>query len=468
MKSKYSIAIFFFILFSGISGKGQLRLPAVLSSNMVLQQNDSVSLWGYGNASDKVFITTSWNNHTDSAFVNNGAKWKLKIKTPAAGGPYVITFKQQWQTIELKNVLIGEVWFCSGQSNMDWNYWVGVNDIQQELNLNKQDSIRFFQVPKTTADYPQDDVRGAEWTVCDSNNLKSFSAVAYFFAKKLQAQLHVPVGLIQSSWGGTPAEVWTPAEKINNNVVLRKAYEKVDSFVWWPKTPGSTFNAMINPVINYTIAGAIWYQGEGNLASPFTYRMLLTTMIDSWREAWKKKFPFYYVQIAPYTYGTPYVGSIVREQQALTSKHSNVGMVVVSDLVTDTTDIHPKNKKDVGARLANWALAETYHQSGFPHKHPQYSQMEIKSNRAFIHFTNVENGLMSSDKKITALQIAGYDRIFYPAEAKIEKNALVVWSKNVTAPAAVRFSFTNAGIGNIFNKEGLPVVPFRTDDWPLQ
>ncbi len=467
MKCKSSLGFFFFILLLNANSYGQLSLPAVLSSNMVLQQNDSVLLWGFGYASDKVFVTTSWDNHTDSTVVNNGAKWKLKVKTPSAGGPYTIKFKQQWQSVELTNVMIGEVWFCSGQSNMDWNYWVGVNDIQQELNMGKQDSIRFFQIPKTTSDYPQDDTH-AEWTVCDSGSLKSFSAVAYFFTKKLQAQLHVPIGLIQSSWGGTPAEVWTPAEKINNSVVLRKAYEKVDSFNWWPKTPGATFNAMMKPVINYSIAGAIWYQGEGNLASPFTYRMLLTTMIDSWREAWGKKFPFYYVQIAPYAYGTPFVGSIVREQQTLASKHDKVGMVVVSDLVTDTTDIHPKNKKDVGARLANWALSETYHQKGIPHKHPQYTQMEIKKNKAFIHFANIENGLMATDKKIMALQIAGYDRIFYPAEAKIEKNVLVVWSKDVAAPAAVRFSFTNAGIGNLFNKEGLPVVPFRTDDWPLQ
>lgn len=465
MKSKHSFL--FIVFFISVNAIAQLRLPAVLSSNMVLQQNDSVLLWGLGNPSEKILVTTSWDNHTDSTVTSNGSRWKLKVKTPSAGGPYTITFKNQWEKISLTNVMIGEVWLCSGQSNMDWNYYVGVNDIQQELNLDKQTNIRFFYIAKNTSDYPQDDTR-AEWTVCDSNKLKSFSAVAYFFAKKLEAELHIPVGLIQASWGGTPAEVWTPAEKINSNIVLRKANEKLDSSIWWPIKPGATFNAMLNPVSNYSIGGAIWYQGEGNTAFPSTYNLLLTTMIDSWRETWKKKFPFYYVQIAPYTYGGPYIGSIIREQQALTLKHDNVGMVVTTDLVEDTTNIHPRDKKSVGTRLANWALSETYHKAGIPHRHPQYRQMEIRKDKVYIYFDNTENGLMAKDKKITELQIAGYDRSFYPAEAKIEKDVLVVWSKDVKIPAAVRFSFRNASVGNLFNKEGLPVIPFRTDDWPLQ
>ncbi len=467
MKNKSSILLSVFILFSYFTSNGQLRLPAVLSSDMVLQQNDSIMLWGWGNPAEKVFVTTSWSNHTDSAFTSNGAKWKLKVKTPSAGGPYTITFKQQWQTIQLDNVMIGEVWFCSGQSNMDWNYYVGVNDIQQELNLDKQPGIRFFYIAKNTADYPQEDTRG-QWEVCDSNKLKSFSAVAYFFAKKLQEELKVPVGLIQSSWGGTPAEVWAPVEKIKGNATLKSANEKLDSFIWWPKTPGSTYNAMVYPVINYSIAGAIWYQGEGNTAAPSTYSTLLATMIDSWRNSWKKNIPFYFVQIAPFAYGKGYAGAIIREQQAIASKHPNTGMVIIPDLVDDTTDIHPKNKKDVGLRLANKALAETYHKDSIVALYPVFDRIQFAGGKAEIGFLYMGSEILFTGNSVTALEIAGDDKVFYPAESKVDKNILFVWSKMVPEPVAVRYGFSNAGIGNMFSMFGLPVVPFRTDDWPVQ
>lgn len=445
----------------------QLRLPAVVSSHMVLQQNDSVLLWGWGNAGEKVFVTTSWNSKTDSALTGNGAKWRLKIQTPGAGGPYTISFKQQVQTIQLDNVMIGEVWYCSGQSNMDWNYYAGVKDMQPELDLDKQNNIRFFYVPKATANYPQEDVK-AQWTVCDSNNLKSFSAVAYYFAKKLQAELHVPVGLIQSSWGGTPAETWTPAEKINNNVVLKTSYEKLDSVMWWPKTPGAIYNAMVSPVTSYSIAGAIWYQGEGNTAAPSTYSTLLTTMIDSWRSAWHKKFPFYFVQIAPYTYGKGLAAAVLREQQTIAAAHENAGMIIIPDLVDDTTNIHPRNKKDVGYRLANLALAQTYHKDSIVVQYPVFDRLQFSADKAEIGFLYTGGSLYSLGNTVTALEIAGADRVFYPAESKIEKNVLVVWSKMVKEPVAVRYAFSNAGIGNLFSGFGLPVAPFRTDDWPVE
>ena len=224
---------------------------------------------------------------------------------------------------------------------------------------------------------------------------------------------------------------------------------------------------MLAPVTNFSIAGAIWYQGESNTAAPNTYGKLLTTMIDSWRAAWNKNIPFYYVQIAPYTYGNNFDGSLVREQQTKAMMHDNVGMVVTTDLVDDTTDIHPKNKHDVGYRLANWALAETYHKPGIVYKSPVYKSIDVQKGKAIISFDNVPAGLVAKGKNITALLIAGADKKFYPASAKIDNDKLIVWSKQVTQPVAVRFSFTNAGVGNLFSKEGLPVAPFRTDDWEL-
>ncbi|MBS1575557.1 MAG: sialate O-acetylesterase, partial [Bacteroidetes bacterium] len=430
-------------------------------------QNDSVTLWGWSQPAEKIFVTTSWNNQTDSTIVNNGARWKIKVKTPSAGGPYSITFKGN-NTVELKDVMIGEVWVCSGQSNMEMNWqWGHLPDINEELSTCATNNIRFFHIPKTTSAYPQDNC-SAKWEHCDSNSLKLFSAVGYFFGKKLNKELNVPVGLINVSWGGTPAEVWTEADAINNNAELKAASDKLEEYAWWPKKPGLTYNGMLAPLFNYSIAGAIWYQGEGNTEVPFTYSHLLTTMIDTWRKAWNKDLPFYYVQIAPFTYGTTNQGNIIREQQTKALRHDNVGMAVITDLVDDTTDIHPKYKHEVGYRLAGWALAETYHKTGFTYKSPLYKNIEIKKDKAIISFDNAPTGLISKDKKINALQIAGDDKVFYPADAKIEGDKLIVSNKKVKQPVAVRFSYSNAAVGNLFSKEGLPVCPFRTDDWEVE
>ena len=453
-------------LFIAIQGLSQLRLPAVLSSGMVLQQNDSVTLWGWSQPAEKIFITTGWNNHTDSVIADNGANWKTKIETPAAGGPYSILFKGN-NSIELKDVLIGEVWICSGQSNMEMNEQWGLPDVRSDLATCENRNIRFFTIPKATSYYPQGDCN-AQWVSCDSNTLKPFSAVGYFFGKKLNKELNVPIGLINASWGGTPAEVWTPAEQVNNDAELKASNEKLENHPWWPHRPGATFNGMIAPVTNYSIAGAIWYQGEGNTAAPSTYSHLLNTLIDAWRKAWNKNLPFYYVQIAPFTYGTTNQGNLIREQQTKSLQHDNVGMAVVTDLVDDTADIHPKNKHDVGYRLANWALAQTYHKTVTAYKSPFYKNIEIKKDKAVISFDNVPNGLKAKDKKIRALEIAGDDKIFYPAEGKIDSDKLIVWNKAVKQPVAVRFSFSNAAVGNLFSKEGLPVCPFRTDDWEVE
>jgi len=460
-----NLLMFCFIVLC-IDSSSQIRLPAVLSSGMVLQQNDSVALWGWAQPGEKIMITAGWNKMKDSVIVSNGAVWKCKIKTPAAGGPYNIILEGS-SRIELTDILIGEIWICSGQSNMEMSERWGLPDVRAELAGCATNSIRFLTIAKATSANPQDDCT-AKWINCDSNSLKSFSAVAYFFGKKLNKELNIPIGLINASWSGSPAEVWAPAELINDDAELKASADKLQPYPWWPKTPGAAFNGMIAPVTGLSIAGAIWYQGEGNTAAPATYAKLLTTMIDSWRRAWNKDLPFYYVQIAPFKYGTSNIGNLIREQQTMVLKHNNTGMVVVSDLVDDTTDIHPKNKHDVGYRLANWALAETYHKTGVFYKYPVYKSMSVEKDRAIISFDNAQNGLMTKDKKIAALFVAGAERKFYPAEAKIQGDKLIVWSKSVKDPVAVRFSFSNTAIGNIFSKEGLPVSPFRTDDWDVE
>jgi sialate O-acetylesterase len=319
---------------------------------------------------------------------------------------------------------------------------------------------------KTTADYPQDDVK-ASWEICDSTTLKRFSAVGYFFGKNLQKNLNVPIGLINSSWGGTPAEVWVPDELVNGDEELDAAAKKLRYDRRWPILPGKAFNAMIAPLTPYQIAGSIWYQGESNANTNSTYEHLMKVLIDSWRKEWQKEFPFYLVQIAPYKYGNHNIGALIQEAQTKLMSHPKTGTVIITDLVNDINNIHPTNKHDVGARLANWALAETYGRSGVSYKSPQFKSMEVVKDKAVLTFSDCPNGLISNSKSITGFYISGEKEQWFPADAKIEGNKIIVSNKNVATPAQVRFGFGNTIIGNVFSKEGLPLTPFRTDSWAV-
>jgi sialate O-acetylesterase len=465
---KYVLAPVFAALLvaaSGVSAFCNVRLPSILSSGMVLEQQSRVKIWGWSEPGEKIFITTSWNNVTDSTKGTRDGRWEMMVTTGSAGGPYVVTVRG-WNTIKLDNVMLGEVWVCSGQSNMEMCGNWGLPDIKAELPSCATNNIHFFHIPRTTSDGPQDNC-GGSWTPCDSIELKSFSAAGYFFGKRLNAELNVPIGLVEAAWGGTPAEVWTPAEQVENDPVLKQANARLKPADGWPYIPGRCYNGMIAPITPYSIAGAIWYQGEGNTAAPATYSRLFTTMITSWRKAWGKDLPFYYVQIAPFTYGAQPGGTLIREQQDLSMRLQNTGMVVVSDLVTDTTDIHPKDKHDVGYRLANWALSETYHKSGIVYRSPWYQSQEVNGDKMVLTIAGAPGGLVIKGAQAQALSIAGADKIWYPAEARVDGNHLTVWSKKVKNPVACRYQFSNAGIGNISSKDGLPLAPFRTDDWEM-
>ena len=445
----------------------QLRLPALIASGMVLQQQDSVNLWGWAGPGEKVFVSTGWNNHRDSVTANNGAKWMLKIKTPSAGGPFTINITSRNKTIDLQNVMIGEVWVCSGQSNMEWSYYNGEQDTRAALASCASNNIHFFQVPKTTAATVQEDTK-AEWTVCDSNTLKSFSAVGYFFGKKLQQQLNVPIGLINASWGGTPAEVWTPEATVTKDTQLKTASDKLKPAAWWPNEPGLAYNAMVAPLTSFNIAGAIWYQGESNTNTNDTYSQLLTAMIHSWRNAWKKDFPFYYVQIAPYKYGNNNIGALLQEAQTKTMACPNVGMVLVTDLIDSVSNIHPSHKLEVGNRLANWALSETYHRMGISYKSPQFKAAELLKNGSLsLSFNDAPNGVLVKDKEVKGFFVSGDTENWLPADCKIEKGKLTIWNKALKKPFYIRYGFSNTQTGNLFSAEGLPVTAFRTDNWPV-
>lgn len=459
----YRIALFM-LLCLAVTAKSEVRLPKIIGNNMVLQQNAKVKIWGWANPNEKVSVSGSWNNSVYKTTGSRDAKWEIEVETPAAGGPYVITVKGS-NSIQINNVLIGEVWMCGGQSNMEMCGNWGLKSIRDEMPSAKNESIRFFHIQKRTSATAQEDVEG-EWVMCDSNSLKSFSAVGYFFGKRLFTKLKKPVGLIEASWGGTAAEVWTPDSVVNHDPVLKQAAKIIPPSGMCPYIPGHAYNAMIFPVTNFYIAGAIWYQGENNTEAAATYKPLFTAMIEAWRSAWKRSFPFYYVQIAPFRYKKVNTGALLREAQLQSVTHPNTGMVVTTDLTDDVNDIHPQNKHDVGLRLANWALAATYGLPDIAYKSPLYKSMALKKNKVLI-YTDAQKGLKLTGKKPVSLSVAGADGIFHEAECSIKANAILVWCKDVPEPVAVRYGFADTAIGNIFSNEGLPLAPFRTDNWPV-
>jgi sialate O-acetylesterase len=432
---------------------------------MVLQQKSNVKLWGWASPGEKISIKTSWDGATHQTQATNDAKWLTEIKTPEAGGSYSISVKGN-NTIDLEDVLIGEVWVCGGQSNMEWS---GTQQLPQSIDEapNAQNNkIRLFYVSKSTSMFPQENLDG-KWVVCSPEEMYKFSAIGYFFGKNLNEKMNTPIGLINSNWGGTPAETWTPEFVVNNNITIKKGAEELKSQPGWPHQTAMAYNAMIYPLTNYAIAGAIWYQGESNVRTYYAYEKLFTGMIDAWRLQWNKNFPFYFVQIAPFTYGFKNVGALLRETQTRSASHPNTGMVVITDLIPDTTNIHPILKKEVAKRLSDMALNKSYGFKDISFESPVYSNHVVEKDKIKIHFNNAANGLIVKGDQISSFEIAAEDKRFLPAQAKIEGKTIIVYNKNIKNPVAVRFAFNNTAIPNLFNKEGLPVNLFRTDDWVM-
>ena len=647
MINKKIISVGVLVFTSAVSLLADVKLPAVMSDHMVLQQQSDARLWGWADPGEEVSVKGAWAK-TFSKPIKAGkdGKWEQKLTTPKAGGPYTITVKGN-NTVTLKNILIGEVWVCSGQSNMEMGM-ASIENAQQEIAEAHHPNIRIFNVQNTQSLFPLDDVTG-QWYECSPESVLKcgeyggFSAAAYYFARKLQKELNVPIGLINTDWGGTPAESWTSNEMLStmpdfagkianlsdkdtNKVMsqykidmakwqeaMKKAdpgttekwenpqldvsswkkievpstFEnsevgKIDGVVWYRKTievpaglagkkmalslgaiddedityfngtkigevkvwdharnykvngslvkagenvlavrvldirkdggffakpeemfvklgdqkiaiagqwqykvsldtasvpraprpprrmnnqsPTSLYNGMINPIVPFTIKGAIWYQGESNSLKPTQYQTLFPNMIQDWRNAWKiGDFPFYYVQIAPYNYGKRN-SALLREAQMMTLSMKNVGMVVTMD-IGNVTDIHPKNKKDVGLRLARWALAKDYGQKDLVYSGPIYKSMKIEAAKIRLSFDHPGSGLVAKDGALANFTIAGADKKFVPANATIKNSTIVVSSDKVTKPVAVRYAFDNAGVPSLFNKEGLPASSFRTDTW---
>jgi len=448
----------------------QLRLPNVLSDHMVLQRNATAHIWGWGYPASKVQVKAGWLSDTLTTQTDAGGRWLVELKTADAGGPYEISVSSGDAAIQLDDILLGDVWLCSGQSNMEWGGNQRLPEILEELPKANDPKIRLLNVSRTAADHPQYDIPNV-WQTLDAGSLKPFSAIGYFVGKRLREELDVPIGIINASWGGTPAEVWTPAYLVENDLKLSDAASKLQPNPHWPHQPGVLWNSMIHPLTPFAISGFYWYQGESNVGTWWGYDKLMRTLISSWRNAWDADLPFYFVQIAPYTYNNQVpLAALLREQQARTATNMpHTGMVVITDLVDNIKDIHPSRKREVADRLANLALHEHYGKvSGKDYRSPVFRHAEINGNTVLISFDYVEHGLTIKGDEVTDLFIAGADRVFHPAQGKIKGNSLEVSSPGVTHPLAVRFGFTETAMPNLFSTDGLPVSPFRTDDWPIE
>ena len=450
----------------------QVKLPEVLSDNMVLQRNSLVKIWGWASPGEKVNVYTDWIDEAFNTITGDDGSWLLAIPTGEAGGPHNITIEAS-NKIELNNLLFGEVWVCSGQSNMEYTFkmfggWSNnyFANTLKDLIDNGYSQVRLFELEKNTSPEPLNDCTG-KWELPDKNNVEDFSALAWYFGTELYRSLDVPVGLISSSWGGTPAEAWTSKETLEEDPELY-FYRYENTANRGPQSRSSQlFNAMINPLLNYSIRGVIWYQGEANRNDAYHYRKLFPAMIGDWRTKFDQgEFPFYYVQIAPYRYNEILSGALLREAQLMTLSVPNTGMAVSTD-IGNPDNIHPINKRELGRRLALNALAKTYGQDYLEYSGPLFKSMEIKGDKAILSFDYADYGLVVKGEKPGNFKIAGTDRKFYSADAVIEDNRIVVSSPEVSDPVAVRFGFGNTDEPNLYNAAGLPASPFRTDDWTI-
>jgi len=455
---KLTLSVFVLLFILQVS-KANISLPEIFSDNMVLQQKSDVIIWGWAKTGETVVVKADWMDKDITVLASTQGTWKIVLKTPGAGGPYNIHIKGYNEVI-LKNVLIGEVWLCSGQSNMEMSAQSGINNGDEEIRNANWPEIRFFTAGSATSQYPQDHLTG-KWSVCTPDEMRTFSAIGYFFARKLNKELGVPIGVINSSWGGTPAEAWMPEEAIQNDNFLKEAAARQKPVPWGPVEPARIYNAMISPLIPFRIAGVLWYQGEANTINAYAYKELLSALIKSWRNKWGYDFPFYFAQIAPYKYGNPFEGVEVRDAQRKVLEVSNTGMAVLSD-ICDTLNIHPKNKQDAALRLANIALNRYYKKTIPEDSGPLYKSMTINKNKAIISFDHNE-GLHAAGDKLTYFEIAGEDKIFYPAVAKIKDQKVIVTSKKVKSPASVRFAWRNTAVPNLFNGANLPASCFKTE-----
>ncbi|MBO9620390.1 MAG: sialate O-acetylesterase [Niabella sp.] len=445
-----------------------VRLPSIISDHAVLQQSTNARLWGWGPSTRTIAIVGSWApNDTVRASVTDECTWEASIKTPTAGGPYTIQFINSSSIVTIKDILIGEVWLCSGQSNMAMPCNAEIADRGNILQAPPNKRMRFF-VPELAYDvYPRSDCKG-KWVICDASTLAYFSAVGFFFAHKLQERLQVPAGMIGVYLGATRIQPWMPRQAIEEDTELSKVSRNIGT-AWAPQGVSLLYNGMIRPLAPYSLSGVIWYQGETNACSDAEsrcYGQMLRRLITSWRTAFRNDFPFYFVQIAPFDgYYPRDAAAYLREQQETALVLPKTGMINIGDKVDAVKDIHPKLKAVVGERLANLALKETYHYNDLNPYFPHFAKMDVRGGTV-IATVAAAGQLQCRGNEILNFQLAGEDHVFYPAKAVVEQDGTIALkSKGVKAPVAVRYCFSNEAMPDLFDMNDLPLLPFRTDKW---
>lgn len=468
MRNSFVGSLILTLLIGCSSSDAPLRLHALFSDHMVLQRDASVPIWGWAEPGETVTVSPAWGDAVEVDASESG-RWSVSVRTPDAGGPSTMNVATSDTTITIQDIVFGEVWVGSGQSNMEmplsgWPPNDPIDGSETAIATANFPMIRMFTVERTVSLTPKDDVNG-KWIVASPESAAGFSATAYFFAKALYAGLDVPIGIIHTSWGGTPAEAWVPPADLASVTGFETVNElfttaEADT-VLSPNSPSTLFNGMIAPILPYAIKGVIWYQGESNVGRGKQYETLFPTLIRSWRSQWGLgDFPFYFVQIAPFKYGEsePSPAAELREAQRLTLSLPNTGMVVTTD-IGNPTNIHPANKKDVGERLALWALSRTYGQE-LVYSGPLADRAEFSGRQVTIHFLHMGSGLVAKGGPLTDFELAGADGVFHPARAVITGETVVVGSSKVTQPVTIRFGWREAAQSNLFNKEGLPASSF--------
>ena len=480
----------------------ELKMSPVFGDSMVVQRDVPIHIWGWTTPGTEVKVEMA--GHQATAKADSQGRFDCKLDPLPAGGPHQMVIEAD-ESRKFSDVLVGEVWVCSGQSNMAWSV-AQANDPDLESLSANYPNIRLISVPQVASQEPLNDFDG-KWEACTPETVMSFSAVGYFFGRQLHQTLDVPIGLIDNAWGGSAAEAWIRRDVLEQEGQYGELLERWDTTVktydheaalakhkerlaQWQKNkkgnrprpprdqrnsnhrPANLYNGVLHPVLGYTIRGAIWYQGESNAGRAYQYRDLFPLMIQTWRDHWGQgDFPFYWVQLADFRAEVDSPAESdwaeLREAQTMTmSKLENTGEAVITDL-GEASDIHPRNKQDVAKRLARWALAKDY---GYviDYHSPTYRSMEIKDGKAVLKFDHVGDRLDTFDvRELIGFAIAGKDKAFVNAEAKIvDKETIEVWSDSVADPVAVRYAWADNPICNVQSNDGLPMTPFRTDDWP--
>lgn len=453
------------VLLSHTLLSAQTKLPTFFADHMVLQQQEEVAIWGWDNSGKNITVEGSWGKKA-TARADNSGKWQLNLATPSAGGPYTLTISGS-DKITLQDVMIGEVWIGSGQSNMQMTLAgygnqpiYGAGDAILHAN---QSNIRMYTAARVPSVDPLDDLQGT-WEVSSTETAPGFSAAAYFFGRILEDVLEVPVGLIITSWGGSKVEAWMDEASLRESGVTQFPTELPEQGPHG--TPTLLYNGMIKPLVPFTAKGFLWYQGESNVGNADQYTKMFSDMITLWRKDFKNAdMPFYFAEIAPYANYGGRNSAYLREAQLKTMLNlPHTGMAGTMD-IGNCTNIHPGNKKDVGRRLALWALSQTYGLKGFQYSGPIYKSMEkTDDNKIILTFDHAENGFSTFGQPLKGFEIAGEDGNFVPAEAAISRDSkITVWSDQLAKPQVVRYGFSNCPEVTLYNMQKLPAPSFRTD-----